>query len=336
MKLSEIGEFGLIDRIAPLFLKNIDNSITGIGDDCSVIPLNENESLLVTTDMLIEDVHFLCDKISPEELGHKSLAVNLSDIAAMGGAPHSAFLSIGIPKNTEIAWLDNFFDGLKKLADESNTLLLGGDTTKSIDRLVINIVVVGKIESSKIKYRSSAKPGDVICVTENIGDSGGGLKIILENLEDKNNEDICRLIKAHHKPRPHIKEGQWLSANNGVNAMMDVSDGIDSDLKRIMERSLIGAKVNLENIPVSGSLQKICEKFNWNPYQIAATSGEDYCLLVTIKKDEFADIAEAFEKEFNRSLYKIGEITGRKNELNYLYNNNPVSLGKHGFDHFNQ
>ncbi|MGD8780137.1 MAG: thiamine-phosphate kinase [Ignavibacteria bacterium] len=336
MKLSELGEFGLINRIAPLFLKNLDESITGIGDDCSVIPFNKNESLLITTDMLIEDVHFLCDKISPEELGYKSLAVNLSDIAAMGGNPQSAFLSIGIPKNTEIPWLDAFFNGIKNLADETNTLLLGGDTTKSIDRLVINIVVVGKAENSKIKYRSAAKPGNVICVTENIGDSGGGLKIILENLEDKSDEDICHLIKAHHKPRPHLKEGQWLSAKAGVNAMIDVSDGIDSDIRRIMEQSHIGAKVNLEDVPISSSLKRISGKFNWDPYEIAAVSGEDYCLLVTIDKEKYTDIAESFKKEFNSPLYKIGEITDRKYELEYFNKNTPVLLGKHGFDHFNQ
>lgn len=336
MKLSELGEFGLINRIAPLFLKNIDGKIKGIGDDCSVIPISEKESLLITTDMLIEDIHFLCNKISPEELGYKSLAVNLSDIAAMGGTPHSAFLSIGIPKNTEIAWLDEFFNGIKSLADETNTLLLGGDTTKSIDRLVINIVVVGKAESSKVKYRSTAKSGDVICVTENIGDSGGGLKLILEDRDDQDDSDVTGLIKAHHKPRPHIEEGKWLSAKESVNAMIDVSDGIDSDLKRILEQSHVGAKINLEDIPVSGVLKRICDIHNWNPYEIAAASGEDYCLLFTIEKDKHDETAELFKNEFKRPLYNIGEITGRENELNYFHKGSPVKFSKHGFDHFNQ
>ncbi len=334
MKLSELGEFGLINRIAPQFLDNLNEKVKGIGDDCAVMPFNENESLLITTDMLIEDVHFLCDKISPLELGHKSLAVNLSDIAAMGGNPHSAYLSIGIPRNTEVSWLDQFFQGIKVLADETKTLLLGGDTTKSIDRLVINIVVIGKADSTKVKYRSTAGPGDVICVTENIGDSGGGLKVMLENLDDKNDDDISYLIKAHHKPRPHLKEGQWLSAKTGVNAMIDVSDGIDSDIKRIMEQSKIGAKVNLETLPLSGALRRISGKFSWNPYEIAAATGEDYCLLVTIDKDKYLDLAEAFEKEFKRPLYKIGETRYLQSELQYYYNGKQVLLSKHGFDHF--
>ncbi len=237
MKLSAIGEFGFIHRISPPFLKNLPNAVVGIGDDCAVLPWKENESLLVTTDMLIEDIHFIRSKISPRDLGYKSLAVNLSDIAAMGGTPESAYLSLGIPKYFDVEWMDDFYTGLHELAESERVHLLGGDTTKSPTHLVINITVLGKANPRLIKYRSTAKQDDIICVTDFLGDSGGGLKCLLEN--KLFGDDVMYLIQRHHRPRAHIAEGIWLAMQEGVHAMMDVSDGIDSDLHRIMERSLL-------------------------------------------------------------------------------------------------
>lgn len=332
MKLSTIGEFGFIRRIAPPFTVNLPDSILGIGDDCAVIPWKENESLLVTTDMLIEDIHFLRKKIPPSDLGYKSLAVNLSDIAAMGGVPHSAYISIGIPKDIEVEWLDDFYAGLRQLAENTGVFLLGGDTTKSPAHLVINIAVVGIIKSSTIKYRSSAKCSDIICVTDYIGDSGGGLNILLE--ERPIDHDAEYLIQRHHRPRPHLQEGFWLAQQDGVNAMMDVSDGIDSDLHRIMERSLCGSRINIESLPISPQLQRLSSKYNWNAHEIAATGGEDYCLLVTIQPDKFAEIAKMFEKEFKKPLYNIGKITDEENVLRYFESGKEIIFGKHGYNHF--
>ena len=148
--LSDIGEFGLIKRFSRQFMTDLPAGVTGIGDDCAVIPLNEKEALLFTTDMLIADRHFIPDKIPPRQLGKKSLAVNLSDIAAMGGEPYSAFLSIGIPSGLEISWLDEFFTGIRELCRDTGTWFLGGDTTKSPDRLVINISVIGRVDPRHI------------------------------------------------------------------------------------------------------------------------------------------------------------------------------------------
>jgi len=332
MKLSTIGEFGFINRIAPPFVKDLPKSVVGIGDDCAVLPWNNDTLLLVTTDMLIEDVHFLRAKIPPADLGYKSLAVNLSDIAAMGGIPSSAYISIGIPKDIDVEWLDEVYAGLYELACETQVHLLGGDTTKSPTHLVINIAVIGYVKSSQVKYRSSALEGDIICVTDYLGDSGGGLKILLENYEQDDNAN--ELIKRHHRPRAHLIEGQWLSKQKGVRAMMDVSDGIDSDLHRIMERSICGAEIYVEKLPISPILKQVAERYNWDASEIAATGGEDYCLLVTIDKNCFEEVAIEFEKEFNRPLFEIGKITKAESELVYLKNNQPIKFGKHGYNHF--
>jgi thiamine-monophosphate kinase len=334
MKLNDLGEFGLINRIAPQFQNNLEmHNLIGIGDDCAVMPFNEEESLIITTDLLIENIHFLKSKIPSEDLGHKSLGVNLSDIAAMGGEPISAYLSIGIPKETEIEWLDSFFEGVKKLADETNTKLLGGDTTKSKEGIIINFTIIGKQKTDRIKYRKNAKVGDYLCLTGKIGDSGGGLNMILDDLE-ATGETESYLIKAHHRPHPHLEYGKWLSKHTGVHAMIDVSDGIDSDITRIMEQAEVGAEVNLENLPISNELKNASNRYGWDYYQLAVAGGEDYCLLLTVDPKDFEKISNDYTKEFNSELYKIGEVTESRGRIEYLKNGEKYTFGKQGFDHF--
>jgi thiamine-monophosphate kinase len=332
VKLSEIGEFGLIARFSPAFLKKLPRGVVGIGDDCAVLPWRRGQRLLVTTDMLIEDSHFLRAAISPRDLGDKSMAVNLSDIASMGGRPRWAFLSLGIPADVEVEWIDEFFAGIARCARAVGLRLVGGDTTKSPDRLVINIAVLGTIRADRVKHRSGAKPGDIIVVTGNLGDSGGGLRVLLEQRRRGGDENF--LVQAHHRPRAHLTEGAWLAARSGGTAMMDVSDGIDSDLHRIMERSRCGAAVDLERLPLSRPLRRSAAKYGWDPYEVAASGGEDYCLLATIAPPAFKNIATAFRKKFGRRLAAIGEITPPRRGLSYRLAGRPASLGRAGFDHF--
>ncbi len=330
--LSAIGEFGLIRRFSPAFLKGLPRGIVGIGDDCAVLPWKKNASLLVTTDMLVEDVHFLRAKISARDLGYKSLAVNLSDIAAMGGRPTSAFLSIGLPARIDVAWIDAFFGGLRRLARTARVRLLGGDTTRSPGPLIINLCVLGRIHPDRIKFRSGARPGDIIAVTGRLGDSGAGLRLLLE--ERPLGRDERYLVRRHHRPRAHLGKGAWLARHGGVTAMMDVSDGIDSDIRRIMERSGCGAVINLDHLPVSPQLVRTTRKFGWDPLEIAAAGGEDYCLLVTVRPERFEKIGSAFRLAFGRRLAAVGEIVKKNEGLEYRRNGMPTKLGRRGFDHF--
>lgn len=334
MKLHDIGEFGLINRFAPRFSKNLPKGVLGIGDDCAIMPSTESKSLLVTTDLLMENIHFLKNKISPQDLGHKALAVNLSDIAAKGGAPKYAFLSLGLPSNTDISWVDAFFDGIHALATAEGVLLLGGDTTSSPSAVVINITLIGEIESALIKRRSHAQVGDLIFCTGNLGDSAAGLRVILDNLPE--DETTQSLLIAHNRPLPQLKEGQWLSQQSTVHAVMDVSDGIDSDLRRIMEQSACGAHVELAGLPLSTHFKKICKTYEWNTFELAATGGEDYCLLATSAPDGFSQLNEGFRKTFGRPLFPIGEITSDPSQLFYTLEGSPIDLSKKGFEHFHQ
>lgn len=276
-KLSELGEFGLIGRIRDRF--PAPDGVQGIGDDCAVLPQQDGRDTLVSADMLIEGTHFLRDDIPPYRLGWKSAAVNISDIAAMGGRPTATFLSIALPVDLEPCWVDEFLRGYAEISSQFGVALLGGDTTASPDRICINVTVLGQCPSGTACLRSAAREGDCICVTGPLGDSAAGLKAILDGVERDAN--VRFLIDRHYLPSPRVAEGLRLAATPGVHAMMDISDGIGSDLGHILEASGCGARIDVAALPLSPALRRVCERFGWDPVALATGGGEDYELLFT-------------------------------------------------------
>ena len=332
MKLSDIGEFGIIDRFSGNFLKNLPKDVTGIGDDAAVIPWDKKRSLLVTTDMLIEGSHFIRKAISPEELGHKSLAVNLSDIAAIGGTPTFTFLSLGLPPDFNVEWVDRFFKGFQSLAEKYAVCLLGGDTTQSKEGVIINVTVIGNSQNKHIKFRSGAKSGDLVCVTGGLGDSGAGLKCLLE--QKSLNRAAKQLIRCHHQPEPHIMEGQWLGRKSNVHAMIDVSDGIASDAKHLIKSSGCGIDIYLDQLPLSEDFKSVCDTHKWNAVELASSGGEDYCLLFTVAPKAFARLSADFLKTFHRPFFRIGKVTKNVGELHYSLHGKSYVFKNSGWDHF--
>lgn len=273
MKLKEIGEFGLIEKIRQGV--TIPDGVTGIGDDCAIIPQADGLETLVSTDMLVEGTHFLLDDAEPHRLGWKSAAVNISDIAAMGGRPCGTFLSVALPKDLEVEWMQEFMAGFTICCEQYGAPLLGGDTTSTPDRMCISVTVMGSCPSGAAKRRDSAQPGDLICVTGTLGDSAAGLKTILEGW------NVPYLRERHYIPRPRVSEGAALAALSGVHAMMDISDGIASDLRHILGASGVGARIDVGSIPVSEELKTFCAERGLDAIGFAASGGEDYELIFT-------------------------------------------------------
>ena len=272
-----MGEFELIEKIRSSF--SVPGGMTGIGDDCAVIPQKEGMDTLVSTDMLVEDVHFLADDIAPADLGWKSAAVNISDIAAMGGRPVSTFLSIALPRSIGQEWVMRFIEGYRSISEMFGVPLLGGDTCSSPEKLCISATVLGECAHGEAILRSGAKPGDSICVTGTLGDSAAGLKAILEGR--RRDDPVERLIYAHYHPMPEVGVGLSLASTGLVSSMIDISDGVASDIRHIMEESGMGAKIHTDRIPLSEELLKACALFGWDPISLALEGGEDYHLLFT-------------------------------------------------------
>lgn len=308
MKFKDIGEFGFIDKISRGCLIRPDNIVRAIGDDAAAFSTEADQLMLVTTDLLVERVHFLRDATPGFNLGYKSLAVNLSDIAAMGGIAKEAFVSIAIPADCPIDYLEDLYQGIKSLAAEFNVNILGGDTTHSKTDLIINIAVTGTVEKSGILLRDAAQVGDVIYSTGFLGDSRAGLHLILNRIT-ADSSDLKSLVAAHVLPKPYLHEGRFLGANKHVHAAIDVSDGLSSDLGHVVNQSRVGAKIYACQIPISPHLKTFCARFAFDPVEYALAGGEDYTLLCTIAPDWADKIADAYADKFHQPLFPVGEIT---------------------------
>ena len=302
-------EFGFIDSIKTLFAPLPDNGFEGIGDDCSVLSVGGGESLVFTADLLTEGVHFLRTATSPRELGRKSLAVNLSDVAAMGARPVATLLSIALPADAADAWAAEFMLGYRELSEEFGVTLAGGDTTRSLSGLTINVTAIGRAADAHLKRRSDARPGDVIFTAGELGTSGAGLQDILAGRCD------TPAAAVHRNPQPQVAEGIWLGSRPEVRAMMDLSDGLASDLKHILDRSGVGAEVAVEQIPAAPGAD----------VRMAACSGEDYKLLLTAAPEAAERLAADFRIRFGTPLHPIGRITSGPG-LVWLRNGKPEPL----------
>jgi thiamine-monophosphate kinase len=331
-KLKDIGEFGFIDRIAPLGRIRPEGVIKGIGDDCAVISTNTDEYLLVTTDLFVEKVHFLMDWTSPEIIGAKVLTTNISDIAACGGLPRDAFVSIAVPGNLDLAWLDGLYKGMSDLARKFSVNLLGGDTTGSRSDFVVNIALTGLVPASEVLFRHTARPGDLIVLTGPTGESAAGLEILLKgiNLPDGTGQ---ALIRAHLEPRAHVTEGRILAASGACTAAIDVSDGLSSDLGHICRESGLAAVIYEEKLPVTETLRQAAAMMGRVPLRWVLNGGEDYVLLAAVKPERLSDLQEQFRSQ-NRQLFPVGELRGGSGMELVQLDGSIANLTPGGWDHF--
>lgn len=308
------SEFSFIGDIAKLFGTLPHSGFEPIGDDCTVLPLGD-EALVMTTDMLVEDIHFLRSASSAEEVGIKSLMVNISDVAAMGAKPIATLLSIALPESAQGEWAQQFMQGYYEASAREGVALVGGDTTAARDKIAINVVAIGRAPMANIKRRSDAKVGDMICVTGKLGISSKGLVDIM--FGDLN----TAAAKAHRRAQARTAEGAWLGARNEVHAMMDISDGIASDINHILELSKVGARIELSDIPTDYDIR------------YATTGGEDYELLLTVAPDSVESLAKALFDATGTTLTKIGEVTDT-GCVEWMENGEPAKMELKGFTHF--
>ena len=311
------SEFQFIRHIKERF------NLSYVGDDCAVLPKDEFSDTLITADLLIEDVDFRLDWATPADIGHKSLAVSLSDVAAMGGTPRWAMLSIGVPEHL---WTDSFLDELyeswHKLAEKLGVELVGGDVSSSADKLVVDSIVIGEVPKGAAMLRSSAKPGDSVYVSGSLGDAAAGLFL----LESKSDDRDPLLIKKHLRPEPQVELGKRLQTLGIITSMIDLSDGLSSDLGHICEASCVGATIAAESIPTSPALRRSFPDIG-RQLELALNGGEDYELLFTISPDSESAITEL-------EVTRIGTITDMPGVLEITQNNNTRKLIPKGFQHF--
>jgi len=319
------NEFEIISKFFKKYQKTDKNQIKGIGDDSALIKIPKNNLLAISTDTLVQDKHFL-QNITARELAYKSIAVNLSDLAAMGAIPKWITLSITMPKSDNI-WLKSFSKSFFKTLNKYKLKLIGGDTNSG--PLSITLSVYGLINGKKTLLRSNAQHGDLIYITGNLGESAAGLSLLQKTTFLKNIKIHNYLIKRHLQPIPRISEGIVL--RKIANSAIDVSDGLISDLGHILENSQCGANIDLNKIPISNILKN---NFNANEYlNWALSSGEDYELCFTIAKKNVKKLNLAIKKKLIQCTC-IGYITTIENGFNIVKNKKKIIFTKTGFNHF--
>jgi thiamine-monophosphate kinase len=340
------SEFDFIKRIRDRAPKQqTPDLVFGIGDDAAILREREGRETLVTVDLLVEDIDFKLEYAPPRFLGHKALAVSLSDIAAMGGAPAYSLVTLGIPKRFQISnpesqiFFEEFFAGYFALAEKHHVSLIGGDISSTPDRLTIDSIVIGHCRAGQAVRRSGAKPGDAIYLTGAVGASAAGLKLLLNGARVNEDEDNLTqpALRAHLRPEPPIAFGRLIAEQGLAHSMIDVSDGMGQDLLRICEESGVGAIVDFDLVPVAplsedaGLVSKKEEAFDF-----AVQGGEDFELLFTASGDNEAELLKIAVR-CGVKLTRIGEITlanqtWRGPLLRRGSEVKPLSI--HGFDHF--
>jgi thiamine-monophosphate kinase len=335
MKISDLGEFGLIDRIVKTAPSNAKRAPIGIGDDAAALLLSPSATLLATTDMLIEGVHFDLKTTDLYSLGWKAAAVNLSDIAAMGGVPRFCLTALGIPSSLTVEQVDEFYRGLVNCIRKYGTVLVGGDTCRSRKGLIISVTVLGEAEKKHAITRSGARPGDLLYVTGTLGDSGAGLELLKSGSgvrgqgSGKTRNAVTRkLIDRHLRPVPRIAQGRKLALSGVVSAMIDVSDGLSSDLGHLCAQSGVGAEIFADQVPLSRDLRS-AKALTWLPIEYALSGGEDYELLFTVAPGKIKKL-----KAMRIAATEIGIITRQRAMWLIDERGQGKPLTATGYDHF--
>ncbi|GAC1389466.1 MAG: thiamine-phosphate kinase [Vulcanimicrobiaceae bacterium] len=283
---------------------------------------------VITTDALIEGVHFTREHFSYAQIGHRALASNLSDIAAMGARPVLATIALGLPGNVGLEGIMELYAGMNALAMRTKTALVGGDIVRSA-QLLLSITVVGEVRSTALKRRDRARARDIIAVTGPLGASRAGLDA-QRNPQALSGALLDDARAKHCTPEPRLAEGRWLAASQSVHAMMDLSDGLAMDLPRMAAASGLGA--TLEQVPVAPCAEVMADALRIDRLEYALSAGEDFELLTAIAPRAFAYLARRFEKRFGRRLYGIGQFHAG-NELSVRNGEQRSPLQATGWDH---
>lgn len=335
MRLQDIGgEFGFIDRLRGVHAGATgDGLAASIGDDAAILDPPLNRQIVVTTDMLVENVHFRRDWSDPYSIGWKAAAVNLSDVAAMGADPTFAFLSLALTPQETVEGLDRLMDGFSDCLTRYGARLAGGDTNAAPHNLTINVTLLGSVPTGQALTRAGARPGDVLLVTGALGHSAAGLALLTAHGQPEAAHVSETVVSAHRRPQPRVMAGRAAAQTRQVRACMDISDGLLGDVQKLCAASGVGARIETAALPVSDELRRVCKLLGADPVQMALQGGEDYELLLAVAPANVDAVKTAVEA-IGMPLTAVGEII--KSGLRILAPNgqDDIAPPSGGWDHF--
>lgn len=324
MRIREIGgEFALIQRLGRIIPCSRKDVLVGIGDDAAVLKINDSDDhyVLVTTDTVVENDHFNPSWSKPEQVGIKAAESNISDIAAMGGVPTFMFVSLVLPPETTVEWIEALYKGIARSCKTHHVAVVGGDTTHGAVK-VISITLMGEVTPENLCLRSHAKPGDMIAVTGSLGASGAGLRLLLQNLPA-----TAYLLEKHLAPRCRLGAARELAPV--ANAMIDISDGLASEVNHICTRSKVGASVAAQDIPLHPDVIEAAHRLGIPPIEFALNGGEDFELLFTVAPENLSRLDQT-----GVDYYVVGNIAEGTRERVLITGSGEKIPLKGGYNHF--
>ncbi len=329
--LRDLSEFGLIERLTRE-IKPSEAVIMGIGDDAAAVSIPPGQLLLSTVDSQIEDTHFNWQLTAPANLGHKLAAVNLSDLAAMGGKPCFALLDLALPADFPVPQVQDFFTALKEELHRHGTEIIGGNLS-AFSHFVADLTLLGCIPPSNLKKRNGARPGDFICVTGSMGKGAAGLTLARKS--DPIKQKSRHLLEFWQTPQARVRAGQILGTIPDVHAMIDISDGLAGDLAHVCEASRVGAVVEEETLPVDERVREWAEECQNSVLDWILYGGEDYELLFTVPEEALSEVQSRLRSVIPMSV--IGKVTDKPGQLVLQKENGTIKkIEPNGWDHFSK
>ena len=301
----------------------------GIGDDAAAWQASRSHRSVITTDALVDGVHFLASKMTAAQIGHRAMAANLSDVAAMGARPVLATVALGVAPATDEAWILELYRAMAGLAGGAGAIIVGGDLTRAPVATIV-ITIVGEVSPRRLKTRGGGRPGDVLAATGPFGGSRAGLEVLRH---DPSVDPAARsaALACFAAPAPRVREGRWLAASTSVRAMMDCSDGLSTDTGRLARASGCGAV--LERVPVHPAAAVVARAAGADPFDYALSGGEDFELLIAVKARAFDHLAAAFSRRFLRPLERLGHLVAEPGLWLDLEPTGKRELPASGWDH---
>jgi len=326
------GEFEFIGSLRQRFSSHI-------GDDAAVVRTTAGHETVITTDLLVEDIDFRRTTAPALLLGHKALAVSLSDIAAMGARPRWSLISIGVPEDVwQSEFVDQFYEGLKSLANRYDVKLIGGDTSRTNEKIVIDSILLGECSTGQAVCRIGAEPGDQIFVTGSLGGAAAGLRLIErgahlaeQNLADDDSQKIDHVLLRQLRPEPRVGWGMVLGDERLATAMIDISDGLSSDLNHLCSASGVGALIESSLLPIDHQVVELCGRRALDPLQLALHGGEDFELLFTVRATDAGRLPRRVD---GVEITRVGEITKKVDGVKISEGARVWELNPGGWKHF--
>jgi thiamine-monophosphate kinase len=333
------SEFDFINALRQRVASSSQAIVTGIGDDAAVIRSSSGKETVISTDLLVEDIDFRRTTTPPYLLGHKALAVSLSDLAAMGSRPLWALVSIGVPEDVwRTDFLDRFYDGWLDLANRYGVHLIGGDTSRTNEHIVIDSIAIGECPAGMAVKRTGASPGDQIFVTGSLGAAAAGLRLIErgahlaeQNLADEDSQKLDHVLLRQLQPEPRVGWGIVLGEERLATAMIDLSDGLSSDLNHLCAASNVGALIDSSLLPIDERVVELCGRRALDPLQLALHGGEDFELLFTVKPKNVARLPRRVD---GVEIKRIGTIETPSHSVKISEGSRTWDLKPGGWKHF--